>query len=102
MNDKAIIKVAQELDVDNEKFTADQKVLVEKVNWLIINDFERLVSILYRIDVSETKINALLKEFINEDAAEIIVNLMLEREAEKIKNREMFKNNTDDGGEERW
>ena len=102
MNDKAIIKVAQELDVDNEKFTADRNVLVEKVNWLIVNDFERLVSILYRIDVSEKKINALLKEFVNHDAAEIIVNLMLEREAEKIKNRELFKNNGEDGGEERW
>jgi hypothetical protein len=87
---------------ENDSFIT-KEFLVQKVNELIINDFEKLVNILYRMDVSETKINALLKEFMQEDAAEIIVNLMLERAAQKIKSRQQFNqrdNNISD--EEKW
>ncbi len=97
--------VAKELGlpVETSNFAADRQLLVDKVNELIIKDFEKLVSILYRIDVSEGKINMLLKEFPDKDAAETIVNLMLEREAEKIKTRQQFKQRDDDfDEEEKW
>ena len=97
--------VAKELGlpVEADNFAADKKLLVDRVNELIIKDFEKLVSILYRIDVSEAKINTLLKEFPDEDAAETIVNLMLEREVEKIKTRKEFRQKDDDfDEEEKW
>lgn len=97
--------VAKELGlpVEANNFAADKQLLIDKVNELIIKDFEKLVSILYRIDVSEGKINMLLKEFPDKDAAETIVNLMLEREAEKIKTRQQFKQQDNDfDGAEKW
>ena len=97
--------VAKELGlpVEIDNFAADKQLLIDKVNELIIKDFEKLVSILYRIDVSEAKINLLLKEFPDEDAAETIVNLMLEREAEKIKTRRQFRQKDDEiNEEEKW
>lgn len=109
-----VIKMAEEivntavakelgLPVEIPGFAADRQLLVAKVNELILKDFEKLVSILYRIDVSEAKINMLLKEFPNADAAETIVNLMLEREAEKIKSRQQFKQRDDYFDEdEKW
>ena len=77
--------------------------LAEKINELLLNDFNKLISILYRMDVSEKKLKALLKEYPDEDAGKIIAQLMIERQAEKIKSRQQFnqqdKNISDD---EKW
>jgi hypothetical protein len=82
---------------------AARQQLVDTINELIIKDFEKLVSILYRIDVSEPKIQHLLKTFPQQDAAGIIAGLVIEREAEKIKSRQQY-GKKDDGftGEEKW
>jgi len=58
--------------------------LLAVINHLIVNDFEKLISILYRIDVSENKINLLLKAFPEQQAAAIILSLVIDRTAEKI------------------
>ncbi len=80
--------------------------LLRTINYLIVHDFEKLVSILYRMDVSEKKIQVLLANFPETDAAEIILKLMEEREAEKKISREQFKQkDTGDGQEsdlEKW
>lgn len=101
----AYIAVAKELGitVEQQDLNSSKIALIEMVNQLIITDFEKLVSILYRIDVSEKKINELLKTYVNENAAEIIVSLMLEREAEKIRTRAQFGHREDDIDEnEKW
>jgi len=64
--------------------------LEEKINSLLVEDFDRLISILYRMDVSELKLKQLLKENPAEDAAKIIAALMIQRQAEKIKSRQQF------------
>lgn len=77
--------------------------LEEKINSLLVGDFDRLISILYRMDVSELKLKQLLKENQAEDAAKIIALLMIERQAEKIKSRRQFRqqdNNIDEN--EKW
>jgi hypothetical protein len=87
----------------NEKAAADKKLLIEKINELILTDFEKLVSILYRIDVNETKIKAFLGQQSNKDAAEIIAALMLEREIEKRKSRQRYSKRDNDIDEyEKW
>lgn len=62
-------------------------LLAEKINNLILHDFSLLVHILYRIDVSEKKLKALLKENAGVNAGRIIAALVIERQLEKIRSR---------------
>ncbi|MEO6405972.1 MAG: hypothetical protein ABIY51_14620 [Ferruginibacter sp.] len=71
------------------------------INGLILNDFDKLVWHLYRIDVSESKLKALLAENTKEDAAKIIASLIIERQLQKIKSRQEYKQD-DNSLEERW
>lgn len=64
--------------------------LSEQVNYLIQSDFQRLVVLLYRIDISETKLKTLLKENPDQDAGNIIAELIIERQLQKIKSRQQF------------
>lgn len=66
--------------------------LIEFINHLIQKDFEKLVSILYRVDVNEKKLKTLLKASPGTDAAVLIADLILERELQKIKTRNTYKN----------
>ena len=76
--------------------------LSSNINHLIQNNFEKLVTLLYRIDVSESKLKYLLKENPNEDAGKMIAHLIIERQIQKIKlKKEMSENERDDEGEER-
>lgn len=63
----------------NEQFES----FVRYIENLISNDFDKLVSILYRVDVSEHKVRDVLSENSKEPAGRIIANLILKREAEK-------------------
>jgi len=77
--------------------------LSEKINYLVANDFTKLVQILYRIDVSEPKLKALLKQNSGTDAGRIIAALVIERQVEKLRSRQQFR--TDDNNineEEKW
>ena len=65
--------------------------LVDKINELINFDFQRLVSILYRLDISESKLKLLLKENPNVNAGLIIADLMIERQLQKLRSRQQYK-----------
>ena len=65
--------------------------LIIFINHLIQNDFQKLVSILYKIDVDETKLKRILREDAGKDASEIIARLIIERELQKIETRKLFK-----------
>lgn len=92
---------------DNFGLQADETNFVEfltaRINFLIINDFNKLIYILYRADINENKLNKLLAENKKEDAGKIIAALFIQRHLEKIKSRR--ENNTNarnDSDEERW
>ncbi|HEX2684740.1 MAG TPA: hypothetical protein VHL77_12435 [Ferruginibacter sp.] len=73
------------------------------INGLIKNDFERLVSYLYRIDVNENKLKTLLRANPGEDAGNLIASMIIERQQQKIKVREQSpKRNTGSDTEEKW
>lgn len=76
--------------------------LNEYINTLIRDDFERLVALLYRIDVSETKLKYLLLENPHQDAAKIIAALIIERQKQKIRLRKRNKPDTDIPEIEKW
>ena len=101
----ALLPVAMQfgLQLNDKDYAAARQLLATKINELVLKDFDRLLGILYRIDVSEKKITGLLKAFPKQDAGLLIADLMIEREVEKIKSREIFTNrNNNFDEEEKW
>ena len=80
-----------------------QQKLSAHINEMILHRFEQLVSLLYRIDVSEAKIKSLLQNQPGTNAADIIAALIIERQLQKIKYRQQFSTPPDNSGdEEKW
>lgn len=70
---------------------------------LVNNDFTGLIHILYRIDVSEIRLKELLNSSPTEDAAHIISRLIVERQLQKIRSRQLFGVNANEiADEDRW
>ena len=67
-----------------------QQKLTVYINSLIQTDFQKLVNILYRVDVDENKLKNILKNEAGKDAADIIAGLIIEREMQKILTRKQF------------
>ncbi|ULQ55746.1 hypothetical protein KJS94_13945 [Flavihumibacter rivuli] len=76
--------------------------LAAKLNELISKDFNQLISILYRVDVSEPKLKYLLREKVGEDAAMIMADLIIERQIQKANTRKAFRDLAMDDDEEKW
>lgn len=74
----------------------------EYINHLINNDFEKLVFLLYRIDVSEQKIKTLLDNTYALNAGELIAEAIIERIEEKKVAREKYKQTGEIPEEEKW
>jgi len=72
------------------------------LNHLLLNDFNKLIQILYRVDVNERKLKELLQNNQQTDAALIIAELLLERQEEKRRTREALKSNEDISDEDKW
>lgn len=76
-------------DLSSPDFKENRNKLILAVNELIHRDFSKLLRILYRIDVEEHKLKTALFES-PLPAAETIADLIIERQIQKIKFREMF------------
>ncbi len=91
MKDQALINVSKLLEIsvantDNPDSIQEQFLnLAVFLEQLIESDFNALLSILYRIDVSESKVRtALANNEAKENAGTILARLLIEREEEKI------------------
>ena len=67
-----------------------RKKLSELINDLINTNFEKLVQLLYRVDIDEIKLKTILQEYPGHDAGETICDLIIERQIQKIKSRQQF------------
>jgi hypothetical protein len=77
--------------------------LIDEIQYLLQHDFHKLISILYRMDVSEGKLRGLLQENPETDAAEVIAALMIERAIQRQQTREQYgRKGTADDTEEPW
>ena len=105
-NDELIQLLNNELAIDfaeKMSYSALHSQLSAYINGLIKNDFEKLVAYLYRIDVNEEKLKALLQQNPDEDAGNIIATLIIERQEQKIKLRKQFSQQKGDSNEEeKW
>jgi hypothetical protein len=79
-----------------------QKKLEHAINELINSNFEKLVQLLYRVDVDEEKVKTLLRQHPGEDAAKIIAALLITRQIEKETTKKRFTQNNSGDEEEKW
>jgi hypothetical protein len=83
------------IDNEEEKFRAFRQLLIQRIDELIHRDFEKLKWILYRIDVSEKKLNYALQNS-EADAATVVADLIIQRQIEKAESRKKFGGNEND------
>ena len=102
---EAITKLEQELGLisPSEIFQEKLNSLASVINDLLNNNFQKLIGILYRMDINENKLRRLLEENKNADAGMIIARLMIERESQKILTRkENSKKDRNISDDESW
>lgn len=85
-----------------EKKEAFKKQLAIYLNELLLNDFEKLIQLLYRVDVSEQKLKETLAVNQGKDAGELIADLLIKRQEEKLAGRQAFPPANDIAEDDRW
>jgi hypothetical protein len=66
--------------------------LTRKITVLIDTDYEKLLNILYRIDINENKLNKLFGSKNREYIPEKLADLIIERQLQKINFRNRYRN----------
>lgn len=90
---KALNKISTDLDLSSKSEADLLEQLSTYLNELINRDFNAVVQILYRMDVSEMKVREKLANPMSvETAGLILAHLLIQRELEKMKWRERYKN----------
>jgi hypothetical protein len=88
---------------DNISLKELKEKLSAHIDHLIQSDIEKLVFLLYRVDVNEEKMRALLAQKEGENAAPLIADLVIERQLEKIRSRQQYRQRDNDIDEdEKW
>ena len=87
---------------DNISLEELKEKLAGHINHLINHDFEKLVSLLYRIDVNENKMRNVLDNKEGENAPMLIAELIIERQLQKLKSRKESKSNNEIPDDEKW
>lgn len=99
-----LIKVVEQIKKDFNwfsftiTFSGDEETPYQKlfneilplVDELLNDDYSKLLSLLYRIDIDEEMLNRKLKENTQVDTHELITDLIIKRELQKIIIREIY------------
>ncbi len=72
---------------DKENFRRFKELLTDKLSFLLDHDFEKLLWILYRIDVDEKLVTTTLAANPDKPAAEILADLIIQRQMKKAETR---------------
>ena len=91
----------------NVSLSADRKTELKKqlaayLNNLLLHNFAQLIQLLYRVDVSEKKLTAMLAENKTIDAGELLADLLIKRQEEKLAARQSFPPADNISDDERW
>jgi hypothetical protein len=107
MDDHSLQYLTDKLSVLNDEDALKDKLLFDSlsraINELAKSDFEKLISLLYRMDIDEQKLRYHLKLNKDSNAGDIIASLMIERQLKKIESRKKYRKPDEDIPEdERW
>jgi len=64
-----------------------RRALIERIVYLLECDAERLMAILYRVDVSEDAVTGVFRERVPENIAPALADLIIERQMRKVRTR---------------
>lgn len=81
---------------EQEKFNALRHLLIRRVEELAEKDMPKLLWILYRVDVSEKKLNDTLAQTSPDKFAATIADLVIERQIQKAETKKQFGENEND------
>lgn len=65
--------------------------LTERIVYMLLHEMEKLLQLLYRIDVNESKVKACFAQNDPKKIAPMLARLMIEREKQKAETRKKFK-----------
>ncbi|RTL56925.1 MAG: hypothetical protein EKK39_00095 [Sphingobacteriales bacterium] len=97
-----VTRFLQNNSIAVEQHTPAFQQLRDAIQYLIESDFYALVQLLYRIDVDEKLLRQTLHEHQENDAAELITQLLIERQAQKIAWRKKMNQNKNISEDEKW
>ena len=80
--DQLLTRIAQQREVFKQEEMRQQ--LIAYITYLFLNDFNRLVQLLYRVDVKEDTLKQQLKENSQTESAVVITDLLISRQKEKL------------------
>jgi hypothetical protein len=103
--DELITLIRNDLEIELPARIAEEelrRIISAHIHHLIVHDFQKLVSLLYRLDVNEGKLKHLLKENPGEDAGFVIADLIIERQIQKFKSRKEAKGNDNIPEDDKW
>ena len=101
MEAEALLQTLQQ-DVTTAEFESKKKALMQRVAYLILHDFDRLLRLLYTVDVDERVLKHLLQQQPQPDAATVITELLIQRQLKKLQTRQQFNTGTKPPEEEAW
>jgi hypothetical protein len=104
IDSKIISELSSSLEIDlapNASYNDVCAVLSERINYLITHDFNKLVAVLYRIDINEKLLRTKL-ETEEKDAGAVIAEMIIERQIQKLQTKQEFQSDEDISGEEKW
>ncbi|HET6994004.1 MAG TPA: hypothetical protein VFI06_03430 [Chitinophagaceae bacterium] len=101
-NKESLFQQLQTLDEKEIATASFRESLSRMLNDLINEDFEKLVQFLYRLDIDEKKLRKILEINTDRDAGEMIAELVIERQLQKIKYRREFKRDENIDEDEKW
>lgn len=97
-------KIFEAFQIENTFEKPDEQwltaFLAAEINMLIQTDFQKLLHILYRLDIDENQLKQRLRD--KEDAGRLMAEMILEREKQKAISRDSFKNFPDQANAEKW
>lgn len=89
-----IIQLNFELDEQEPEKVSMENVrekLIEKIEHLLVHDYEKLLWILYRVDVPEKKAIAAMADASEGKPSHALADLIIERQIQKAKTRIQFR-----------
>ena len=92
-----------DLNTIGNSFGDFETQLAARINQLVNDDLNKLISILYRLDIDEHALRNLLQDASGNDAGTIIAGMVIQRQIQKNKSRREFRQRDDNIDEsEKW
>ena len=97
-------KLSQVFNLPASKEDANEFImeLAAAIDKLLVDDFPRLVNMLYRVDVDEQRLKSELKDNPHANAGLLIAKLIVERQLKKAETKKQFEGNENIPEDEKW